>query len=116
MMNNTKRILEIIFFSVFFIFIIIFVFFRSHDLIFGVKIKNVNLKDGSVVTENLIKVTGIAKNAITLELNGREISVDQNGNFKETIALLSGYNIISIVAKDKFGYVDRKNYQLIYQK
>ncbi|MFH1200828.1 MAG: hypothetical protein V1484_00660 [bacterium] len=74
-----------------------------------------NLTDGTTVTENIIKLTGIAKNAINLTLNGREISVDQSGNFSETIALLSGYNIIDIKAKDKFGYVDEKNYKLIYE-
>jgi len=70
--------------------------------------------DGAVLTENIIKITGNAKNAINLTLNGREISVDQAGNFNETIALLPGYNIISIIAKDKFGYVDEKNYKLIH--
>jgi len=62
-----------------------------------------------------IEITGIAKNAIDLTLDGREISVDQQGDFDETIALLPGYNIINIKAKDKFGNVDDKNYQLMYK-
>ncbi len=61
-----------------------------------------------------MKVTGNAKNATSLTLNGREISIDREGNFGETIALLSGYNIINIKARDKFGYIDEKNYKLIY--
>ena len=73
--------------SVFFILIIIYAFFKSKDLIFGVKIKNVNLTDGTTVTSDVIKLTGNAKNAINLTLNGRKISIDQLGNFNETIAL-----------------------------
>lgn len=112
---NAKKILKIGSISLFFLFIIIFGFFRSKDLIFGVKIIDVNIVDGAKVTESVLKVTGNAKNAVNLSLNGREISIDRGGNFNETIVLLSGYNIVNITAKDKFGYVDEKNYKLIYE-
>jgi hypothetical protein len=115
MTQNVKKIIKFAAISLFFIFIIIYAFFRSKELIFGVKIKNVNIMDNSMVTENVIKVTGNAKNAINLTLNDREISIDQGGNFEETIALLPGYNIISIKAEDKFGNNDEKNYKLIYK-
>ena len=85
MNTNAKKILQITLLSVFFILIVIYAFFRSHDLIFGVKIKNVNIVDGTKVAENIIKLTGNAKNAINLRLDGREISVDQYGNFEETL-------------------------------
>ncbi len=111
--NPIKKILRISILVGFFLFIIIYAFFRSHDLIFGVKIKNVNLKDGATSTEKIQKVTGNAKNAIKLTLNGREISIDQAGNFDETIALLPGYNMVNIMAVDQFKYSDEKNYQLI---
>ena len=110
----SKKIFKIGGLSVFFILIVIYAILGSKDLIWGVKIKNVNLVDGATVTENIIKLTGNAKNAINLTLNGREISIDQSGNFNETIALLDGYNIINIKAQDKFGYVDEKNYKLMY--
>ena len=118
MTPNAKKILQIAGFAVFFILIILYAFFRSEDLIFGVKIKNVNLnglpaQSGATISSNIVKVTGNAKNAIKLTLNSREISVDLQGSFNETIALLSGYNIISIRAQDKFGYIDEKNFRLI---
>src|SRR3989344_9378375 len=113
MQNNAKRILRISALSIFFLFIIVYALFRSHDLVTGVKIVNVNLQDGATVTESVTKISGNAKNAINLTLNGREISVDQQGNFTETIALLSGYNIVSLRAKDKFGNSDEKDFRLI---
>ncbi|MFA6524233.1 MAG: hypothetical protein WC264_02575 [Candidatus Paceibacterota bacterium] len=115
MRQNAKKILKIILLSFFLIFIIIYAFFRSQELIFGIKIKNVNIVDNQKVTDSIIKITGNAKNAIKLTLNDREISVNQQGNFDETIALLLGYNIISIKAQDKFGNNDEKNYKLIYE-
>lgn len=113
---NFKKIVKIAGLSIFFVLIFIFAFSRSKDLIFGVKIKDVTLADGTTAMESIVKVAGNAKNAVRLALNGREISVDQQGNFSETIALLPGYNIVSIEARDKFGYEDEKNYKLIYGK
>ncbi|MEK7088508.1 MAG: hypothetical protein AAB913_00050 [Patescibacteria group bacterium] len=114
MKTDVKKILKIVSLSVFLLFIIIYAFFRSKDLIFGVKIKDVSIIDGTKVTDNIIKITGNAENAVSLTLNDRVISVDQKGNFNETIALLSGYNIINIKAKDEFGNSDEKNYKLIH--
>ena len=112
--TDAKKILKIVSLSVFVLFIISYAFFISKDLIFGVKIKDINIVDGTKVTDNIIKITGNARNAVNLTLDDRPISIDQKGNFNETIALLSGYNIISIKAKDEFGNSDEKNYKLIY--
>jgi len=116
MNTDIKKILKIIYLSAFLIFIIIFAFFESKNLIFGVKIKDVNIVDGTKYIKNIVNITGNAKNAINLSLNDRTISIDQKGNFNETIALLPGYNIISIKAKDEFGNNDEKNYQLMLEK
>ena len=114
MRQDAKKILKIASVSVLFLFIVIYAFFRSKDLIFGVKIKNVNIVDGAKVSNNIMNITGVAKNATNLTLDGREISVDQKGNFNETISLLPGYNVVDIKAQDKFGHVDEKNYKIIY--
>lgn len=113
--THVTRIIKYATLSIFFLLIIIYAFSRSHDLIFGVKIKNVNLVDGVKVENNIQQITGNAKNAKNITLNGREISIDEKGNFNETVALLRGYNIINIRAEDKFGYVDEENYKLIYE-
>lgn len=118
-MINKKKKLQIAIFSVFFLFIIVYALFRSQDIIFGVRIKNVNIDGAPLVsgmkfTNSVVEITGNVKNATNLTLNGREISVDKDGNFKETIALLSGYNIIDLAVKDRFGYIDKKNYKLMH--
>ena len=113
MRADAKKILQIVALSIFFLFIAVYAFWGSHNLIYGVKIKNVNIVDGEKIKNSVQEIKGNAKNAIKLTLNGREISLDQEGNFYETIALLSGYNIINIKAQDKFGYSDEKNYKVI---
>jgi hypothetical protein len=121
MNTNVKKIVRISFLSVFLIFIVTYVFFRTKDLVNGVKIINVSMvanglpvQEGTKVPDNILKITGNARNAINLTLDDREISVDQSGNFDETIALLPGYNVIDIKAEDKFGKSDEKNYKLMY--
>jgi hypothetical protein len=79
-----------------------------------VEIKDVNIVDGAKVADNILRVTGNAKNAVELTLNGRVISIDQQGNFNETIALFPGYNVASLKAKDEFRNSDEKNYKLIF--
>ena len=116
MSPNAKKILQIIALSIFFIFIAVYAFSRSEYLLVGVKIKNVNITDGVKVESSILEVAGNAENAVNLTLNGREITTDEQGNFNEMVALLLGYNIINIKAKDKFGYVDEKNYKIIYAK
>ncbi len=116
MKHNTKKIVTLSSLSVFFLIIVAYALFVSRNLIFGVDIKNVSIENGTTTTESVLKVTGNAKHAIKLTLNGREISIDQQGNFDETIALLLGYNTIEIWAKDKFGLTDIKNYQVIHKQ
>ncbi len=113
MNQDAKKILKISSLSLLFLCIIIFAFFGSKDLLFGVKIKNVNIVDGAKMTNNIVQITGNAKNALKITLNGREISLDQSGNWSETIVLLPGYNVVDIYARDKFGHSDEKIFRLI---
>lgn len=115
MQSDGKKIIKMVGLSLFFLFIIIYAFFRSYDLLFGVKIKNVNIQNNAKYTESVLKINGNAKNATLLTLNGREIPIDKEGNFDDTIVLLSGYNIITLYAEDKFGNTDQKTYKLIYE-
>jgi hypothetical protein len=116
MTKDVKKIVKVSTLSFFFILMLGYAIFVSKDLLFGVKIRNVNLVDGATHVESAQKITGNAKNAVHLSLNGREISINQEGDFEETIALLSGYNVMSIRAEDKFGYVDEENYKLMLVK
>jgi hypothetical protein len=120
MSYDAKKILKISSLSIFFAIIIIYGFFGAKNIIFGVKIKDVNINrqpiiNGSVFKESALIISGNAKNAVNLSLNGREISINQDGDFNETIALLLGYNVLVLQAQDKFGYTDEKDYQLIYR-
>ena len=111
--QDVKKIVKIGLLVILFLFITIYAIYNTKNLVFGVKIKNVNIERGKEDEINVVKMTGNAKNAKTLTLNGREISIDQKGDFSESIVLLSGYNIIELKAEGKFGDKDEKDYQLM---
>ena len=58
MNQNVKKIVKIGGLSIFFLLIIIYAFFRSKDLIFGVKIRNVD-KDGKSAQSGATIMEGV---------------------------------------------------------
>lgn len=71
--------------------------------------------NGSLATTSLLVISGTAKNISWITLNGRQIYVDEAGNFREQLLLSYGYNIITLSAKDKFGRTVSKKLELVYK-
>jgi hypothetical protein len=94
--------------------IIIFFGYEKMSFVFnGVKI------EASLEKENyssLATVKGTAQGAIHITLNGREIFIDKNGNFSESIVILPGFSIITLNARDKFGKTAEKKFELVVEK
>ncbi len=91
----------------------IFAYMKMDFLFRGVKISA--LIDKSDISP-LVKVIGNAKNATYISLNGREIFIDKEGNFSENVALLPGLSVITLSAEDKFGHMDEKKLEVMYQE
>jgi hypothetical protein len=97
------------------LFAIIMIFgYEKMSFIFnGIKIEAVlEQKDGS----SLSVVSGNASKATYITLNGREIFIDKEGNFSELIAMLPGFSIVTLEAKDKFGKTAEKKFQIVTEK
>jgi len=96
-----------------FVIIGIFSYMKMSFILRGVQIEAViERTDNSPVTT----ITGNAKNATFISLNGREIFIDKKGNFYESIALIDGYSVITIDAKDKLGNSKEKKFEIVYEK
>lgn len=89
----------------------IFSYLKMDFLVKGVEIKATLDRSSS---SSLVQINGNAKNSIHLSLNGREIFIDKEGNFSETVGLLPGFSIISLEAKDKFGKSANKKFEIVY--
>ncbi|MEK7607816.1 MAG: hypothetical protein AAB484_02775 [Patescibacteria group bacterium] len=113
--RKVKRLLKIL--IAFFIVALIggYGVFRGQTLAEGPKINISEPVDGSLVSQSLVIVSGIAKNISFLNLNGAQIFTDEAGLFKEKILLSHGYNIITLEASDRFGRKTEKSLQIIYK-
>src|SRR3989338_9603606 len=116
MTNKFKRIIKIIVIIIFAGTIIGFGLWKTKDLIGGINFTVEGIRDGTTYATDTLEIIGIAKNAKLVTLNGVKIFLDKDGNFNETITLLSGYNIITAEATDKFGIVSKKIYKVIFKK
>lgn len=76
---------------------------RSWNLLSGPKLIIDTPTEGQVIKDSFITVNGEVERISSLHLNGRQIFTTPEGHFSESLLLLSGYNIIVMVAEDKFG-------------
>ena len=91
-----------------------YTYFQTQNLIMGPIIKINEPKNGVVINNSAIEVTGVTKNISGISLNGRQIFIDESGVFKEKLLLSSGYNIITLQAEDKFGRETKETLELVY--
>lgn len=58
--------------------------------------------NGTSITSSTTEITGKVERAVHISLNGKPINIDEDGNFKETLIVFKGVNIITLEAKDQF--------------
>ena len=106
--------LKIFIISLLFLVIIGYAYFRAHDFLVGPSVAIIEPKNGKSFDSPDIIVSGTAKNISFLTLNGLQIYTDESGAFNRKLLLSQGYNIITLVGKDKFGRETKKTIGLVY--
>ena len=96
-------------------FIIFYSFFRSKSISEGVLLSVSGIENGQTFEEEVLRIDGRAERAKYISINGREILLDEESNFKEIIVLSPGYNIITIKALDRFKKEKNEVYEIYYQ-
>lgn len=79
-----------------------YLYFETRTFTRGPEIIFFEPSENSVVVDPLTTVVGRAPNASHITLNGREIFIDTEGNFEETLLLTPGYTIIEVAVRDRF--------------
>ena len=57
--------------------------------------------DGFITTQRTLAIEGKTEQEVGLSINGKQIAVDNNGNFKDSIDLQEGVNTITVVGSKK---------------
>jgi hypothetical protein len=91
------------------------VVYNVKDLLFGTPFVVSTAYDGTTVEDTFMPVTGIARHARELLINGRSVSLDRKGNFNDGVVLSPGYNIVEVAVKDRFGNNKVKTYHWVVE-
>lgn len=97
---------KIFFLCLFGIFLFGFLIFLGFRLIHFTGAPRVVLdapREETVITEPAIHVKGTIEKESRLTVNGREIKIDESGNFDDEIQLASGLNTLEFQAENRFG-------------
>lgn len=66
------------------------------------------------VSEPFITIEGAAERINSLTMNGKEITVTEDGVFTERYVLTPGYNRITLAAKDRYGKTTERSIEIVY--
>jgi len=101
------------------IFIVLFLgayfLYQARGFLIGPEIVIDFPKAGEVTHDSYLEVKGQAFNISSLSMNGRQIFIDERGDFNEGLLLARGYNIIEITAADKFGRISKEKREVILE-
>jgi hypothetical protein len=95
------------------LFVIGIIFYNTKDLIIGAPLYINTAKDGATVSNSFLPISGSARHAMTLQINGRTVALDKTGSFSDGALLSPGYNIVEVATIDRFGKEKRKILHLV---
>ena len=93
--------------------IIAYSYLRTRDLVRGVSIVIYEPLNYSAFVQSAVEIKGKITKSTAVFLNDRKIFLDEEGNFKETVLLSPGYNIVTVRANDRFQRELQKKLELV---
>lgn len=90
-----------------------YIIFQARFMILGPLVTISSPHTGSQVEGALVSIEGSVTNATRIELNNRQIFVDNTGHFQEDLLLPLGYTTYTLSAMDRFGRMTERQLSLI---
>ncbi len=112
---TTKKIAQTSLFALAILIVLGYGVFATHDFFGGPSIFITEPQNGASFTSPDVRIKGVVKRIQDISLNGRSITIDDQGNFNEAAILAPGYNVFELVARDKFGRSKDVRLQLVYK-
>lgn len=97
---DLRKQLEIYTFAILLITAIVYGGWRAYPLIAGPHITISSPQDGAVVSSSTFQISGRVSRVKNIEIQGRSIPIDKEGNFVEILVAQSPYTIITVTATD----------------
>lgn len=87
--------------------------FQARFLILGPGITIESPRDGEAVTGPAVTLSGTARNAAWITLNGVQIYSDPSGRWSEELIVPSGLSIMTATVRDRFGREKQTHVRII---
>ena len=108
-----QRLLKILALTVFVAIIVTYAVWRSLNYARGPVIRVTEPLNGAGIASTTVNIRGQALRVNTITLNGRPISIDQQGYFNEIVIIFPGLNVLTIEAGDQFNRHVKTELQLV---
>lgn len=95
------------------VFVFVFIGSKLYPIIHGPKISIETLRNGSTLTDPMIRISGIATFTRELIVNGESFALSPTGAFDEKLILSPGYNLITILGVDRYGKANQETYSIM---
>lgn len=93
--------------------IFVFVLGNMKDLLLGSSLTIDIAPDGTTLSDGFLPLSGKARHARAVLVNGRTLFIDRDGNFSDGIILSPGYNVVEFALRNQFGKQTTRTYHLV---
>jgi len=111
--ENPKKVIRNFLALGFFVFILLYAVLNTRFISRGISLSINGVENGKIYKEGSLEINGVAQHAKHVLINGREINLNQSGEFEDYLVLTPGYNVITISAEDKFGKVTKQIFDIV---
>jgi hypothetical protein len=98
--------------GIFFVIVLGYAYFEARGILYGPRIHVSSAT--TEVSDPFITVKGQADRISSLSMNGKPITVTEDGAFSEPYLLAPGLNRIALDARDKYGRESREIIEIVY--
>ena len=110
---DLRKKIELYFVGSLLVIALIYGIFRAYPLIAGPSITIYSPQDGDIVASSTFEISGQVSRANEITLQGRPITIDTEGHFKEVLVAYLPYTILVLHATDKYGATITKTLRVI---
>lgn len=89
-----------------------YLFFQYNSLFFNPSLTIITPRDKSVISAETVEVGGKTDQYATVSVDGEDVYVDIQGQFKKSVFLFPGEKTITVIAKNRFGKETKKQITL----
>jgi hypothetical protein len=100
--TSSIRLIKVVLSVIILLLIVGYAVWRSFDYARGPQITITEPTDWASISASTTPISGRVERAHDIYMNGMPLFIDEQGNFKETIIIFPGMNIITFTAHDQF--------------